>query len=107
VGSIVYADKYVASQGVDKELTQKLANFYADQRRWINNRRNQIRDARAEIEAERLRREREEQEAREAAEHERGLKGKQPSVKERGLKEKQPSVRKGSVSNEKRGRENV
>ena len=65
---IICKDIYIASNGIDKELTKKLSKFYADQRRWISDRRQQIRDATVAAEAERLRREREEQEAREAAE---------------------------------------
>lgn len=76
---IIRENKFVASTGVDKDLDRKLAKFYADQRRWQNQRRQEIREARVREQEDEeraaaaivLERERVEREAREAAERER------------------------------------
>jgi len=65
---IIRGNNYVSSTGVDQTLKNELSKFYAEQRRYGDDRRAEIREAHAANERERLAREREAQEAREAAE---------------------------------------
>jgi len=85
---VIHENKYVSSVGVDEELDKKLSKFFYDQSRWSNERRQEIRDAIAANERERVaeravweaaeaaaeeerdERERLQQEAREAVEQE-------------------------------------
>mmetsp|Transcript_32328 Transcript_32328/g.67815 ORF Transcript_32328/g.67815 Transcript_32328/m.67815 type:complete len:442 (+) Transcript_32328:93-1418(+) len=64
---VIYENKYVSSVGVDKKLDKKLSKFFSDQRRWGKERRQEIRDANAANERERLATERAAREAAEAA----------------------------------------
>ena len=67
---VIHGNRFVASTGVNKKLTKALSKFYSDQRKYIEDRRQEIREANAANERERVARERAAQEAREAAERE-------------------------------------
>ncbi len=66
--AVVKDNSYESSFGVCKELEDKLSNFFSDQRRWIKDRKREIREEKNRQERERLARE---QAAREAEERER------------------------------------
>ena len=67
---VIFDNTFEVSTGVDKKLTKALSKFYSDQRKYIQDRRQEIREANAANERERVAREQAAQEAREAAERE-------------------------------------
>jgi len=65
---VIRENNFVSSTGVDKDLVKKLTKFFSDQRQWGNERRQEIQEAHAAVERERLAQERAVREVREAVE---------------------------------------